>query len=78
MVYFHAKTPNASEFWSAFEWKMLVYFMTILVVCGHFLYCMAVWYTLWSFGIFFPLWYVWTNLATLVKTSYTTLMILTF
>jgi hypothetical protein len=29
---------------------------------------MAVWYSLWSFVIFFPIWYVWTkkNLATLV------------
>jgi hypothetical protein len=28
---------------------------------------MAVWYSLWSFGIFFQFWYVWTkkNLATL-------------
>jgi hypothetical protein len=28
---------------------------------------MAFWYNLWSFGIFFPIWYVWTkkNLATL-------------
>jgi hypothetical protein len=32
---------------------------------------MAVWYSLWSFGIFFPFWYVWTykNLATLVFNS---------
>jgi hypothetical protein len=30
---------------------------------------MAVWYILWSFGIYFPIWYVWTkkNLATLGK-----------
>jgi hypothetical protein len=29
---------------------------------------MAVWCSLWSFGIFFPFWYVWTkkNLATMV------------
>jgi hypothetical protein len=29
---------------------------------------MAVWYNLWSFGIYFPFWYVWTkkNLATIV------------
>jgi hypothetical protein len=28
---------------------------------------MAVWYTLWSFGIYLPFWFVWTekNLATL-------------
>jgi hypothetical protein len=29
---------------------------------------MAVWYNLWSFGIFFTFWFVWTtkNLATLI------------
>jgi hypothetical protein len=29
---------------------------------------MAVWYSLWSFGIFFPFWYIWTkkNLATVL------------
>jgi hypothetical protein len=29
--------------------------------------CMTIWYSLWSFGIHFPFWYVWTkkNLATL-------------
>jgi hypothetical protein len=32
---------------------------------------MAVWYSLWSFVIFFPIWYAWTkkNPATLVKTN---------
>jgi hypothetical protein len=31
---------------------------------------LAVWYSLWSFGILFPLWYIWTkkNLATLIQT----------
>jgi hypothetical protein len=35
---------------------------------GHLEYFMAIWYSLWSFGIFFPIWYVWSkkNLATLV------------
>jgi hypothetical protein len=30
---------------------------------------MAIWYSLWSFGIFFPFWYIWTekNLATLIR-----------
>jgi hypothetical protein len=30
---------------------------------------MAVWYGLWSFGIFFPIWYIWTkkNLATMIS-----------
>jgi hypothetical protein len=32
---------------------------------------MVVWYSLWSFGIYFPIWYVWTkkNLATLLATA---------
>jgi hypothetical protein len=32
---------------------------------------MAVWYSLWSFVIFFPIWYAWTkkNLATLDLTK---------
>jgi hypothetical protein len=32
---------------------------------------MAVWYSFWSFVIFFPTWYVWTkkNLATLFKNT---------
>jgi hypothetical protein len=32
---------------------------------------MAVWYSLWSFGRFFPFWYVWTkkNLATVLLSS---------
>jgi hypothetical protein len=30
---------------------------------------MAVWFSLWSFGIFFPFWYFWTkkSLATLLR-----------
>jgi hypothetical protein len=33
---------------------------------------MAIWYSLWSFVIFFPIWYVWTkkNLATLFVTQF--------
>jgi hypothetical protein len=36
---------------------------------------MAVWYSLWSFCIFFPFWYVWTekNLATLHLTRHSSL-----
>jgi hypothetical protein len=39
---------------------------------------MAVWYSLWSFDIFFPFWYVYTkkNLATLL--AITMICILTF
>jgi hypothetical protein len=36
----------------------------------HLEYFMAVWYSMWSFLIFFPIWYVWIkkNLATLFQT----------
>jgi hypothetical protein len=45
------------------QWKMLVYLMTI----WNILRFMFGKYSLWSFGVFCPLWYVWTNknLATL-------------
>jgi hypothetical protein len=41
------------------------------IVYDHLYYFMAVWYGLWSFGIFFPFWYVWTkkDLATLLHTT---------
>jgi hypothetical protein len=29
MVCFQTKNPNLGKFWSALEWKMLLYFMTI-------------------------------------------------
>jgi hypothetical protein len=34
-------------------------------------YFMTIWYSLWSFGIFFSIWYIWTkkNLATLHTTT---------
>jgi hypothetical protein len=31
------KNPDLGKFWSALEWKILVYFMTIWNVFGHFL-----------------------------------------
>jgi hypothetical protein len=39
---------------------------------------MAVWYSLWSFVIFFTIWYVWTkkNLATLLFTEQNTIIII--
>jgi hypothetical protein len=69
MVYFPTKNPNLGKFWRALEWKMLVYFMTICNIYSHLVLVMAVWYSLWSLGIFFLFWYVWTkkNLATLLQ-----------
>jgi hypothetical protein len=29
MVYFHTKNPNSGKFWSALDWKMLIYFTSI-------------------------------------------------
>jgi hypothetical protein len=67
MVYFQTKNLNLGKFWRALERKMLLNYMTIWIFFGHLVYFMAIWYSLYSFGIFFPFWYVWTkkNLATL-------------
>jgi hypothetical protein len=68
MVCFQTKSTNLGKFWRALDWKMFIYFM-------------AIWNILWTFGIFFDhlvhfvfIWYifpVWVsctnkNLATLV------------
>jgi hypothetical protein len=51
----------------ALKWKMLLYFMIVWDILWPFgmmysSFCCS----LWSFGTFFPFWYVWTkkNLAT--------------
>jgi hypothetical protein len=62
MVYFKTKSPSLGIFWRALEWKMLVYFLAIGYNLWQFVYVpTAVWCSLWSFGIYFPYWYVWTN-----------------
>jgi hypothetical protein len=59
MVYFQNNNPNFGKFRRALEWKMLVYFMSIWDILQR-----AIWYIygtlviLWSFGIFFPFWYI--------------------
>jgi hypothetical protein len=35
MVYFQTKNANLGKFWWAWQWKMLVYLMTILLFYGH-------------------------------------------
>jgi hypothetical protein len=57
-VYFQTKNPNLGKFYRAFDWKMLIYFMTIL---EHFT---DIWDILWPFGTFsvnlvpcFQFWY---------------------
>jgi hypothetical protein len=57
---FMPKIPIRVKFWSALEWKMLAYFMTILnvyrklvyIFYGHFVYFVYIWYILYLFGIF--------------------------
>jgi hypothetical protein len=70
MVFFQTKNPTLGKFWRALEWKMFyIYFMIIL---EYFMAIWPVWYSLWSFGIFFAFWYVWTkkNLATMVLNGF--------
>jgi hypothetical protein len=71
---FQTKKSNLGKFWRVLQWKMLVYFMSILstlrpwkIFCGHLVYFVAIWYILWSFGVFFPVLVYCTkkNLATL-------------
>jgi hypothetical protein len=54
MVYLNTKNYNFGKFWKALKCKFLVYFT-------------AIWFTTWTFGIFFLFWYVVPrkNLATL-------------
>jgi hypothetical protein len=62
---FKPKIPNLGKFWRAFEWEMLVYFMTIWNILWPFgiIYIWSfgiiyIWpfgkYNLWSFVLFFP------------------------
>jgi hypothetical protein len=71
MVCFKTKNTNFGKIWKALEWKNVVIFYE---------YFTATWYNLWpfgipclwSFGIFFTFWNVWTkkNLATLFETCF--------
>jgi hypothetical protein len=70
MVYFQTKNPDLGKFWKVFQWKMLVFLWPFCLFYGHMVYVMAIWYILWSFGIFFPFWYICRtekNLATREK-----------
>jgi hypothetical protein len=53
MVYFQPQNPNSGQFWRALEWKM--------TTLRQFVQFNTVWYSLWSFGMFFPFWYIWTK-----------------
>jgi hypothetical protein len=45
---FSNQKPSFFIFWGPFESKIWC-FMTIWILCGHLLYCMAFWFILWSF-----------------------------
>jgi hypothetical protein len=69
MVSFQTRNPNLGKFWTASDWKKLIF------ICGHLEYFTDIWdilcpfgmYIMWSFGIFFPVLVCCTekNLATL-------------
>jgi hypothetical protein len=60
MADFQTKNSNLGKFWRDWQWKMLVYFMTIgsilllfALFCGHLVYFMAIWYILPRFGMLY-------------------------
>jgi hypothetical protein len=61
MVCFQTKNPNLGKILEGLRMK------NVCVFYDHLEYFTAIWYSLWSFGILFTFWYVWTkkNLATL-------------
>jgi hypothetical protein len=68
MVYFQTKNTNLGKFWKVLQWKMLVYFMAILVFLrptvvfhGH-LYA------------FVDIWYIFPNLVFCAKKNLATLV----
>jgi hypothetical protein len=69
MVSFETKNPTLVLFWRAFKMDNIgLFFRPFGILYGHLIYCMAVWCSLWSFGIcIFPVLYVLIkkNLATL-------------
>jgi hypothetical protein len=59
MLYFQTKNPNLGKFWRAFQRNMLAYFTAIgsiikllYIFYISLVYFLALWYILWSFGIF--------------------------
>jgi hypothetical protein len=57
---FSNQNPNLGKFWRDLQWKMLVYFTSILFIlrpfgllCGHSVYFMVIWYILSRFGMLY-------------------------
>jgi hypothetical protein len=72
MVCFQTKNPNLGEIWMALEWKMLVYFLYILLIYGHLEYFMVIWYILWPFVNAVVIWYISLVLVYCVKKNMVT------
>jgi hypothetical protein len=60
MVWFQIKNPNLDKFCMVLQWKMLVYFMTILPILrpleifyGHLVYFVVIWYIFPRFGMLY-------------------------
>jgi hypothetical protein len=58
MACFQTKNPNLGKSWKDMQWQMLVYLWSFGPFYDHLVYFVAIWYNLWTFGIFFPFWYV--------------------
>jgi hypothetical protein len=61
MVYFQTKNPSLGKFWRVLQWKMgtgIFYGQFVNFPVIWYMYLMALWYILWSFGIFTPFWYI--------------------
>jgi hypothetical protein len=61
MVYFRTVNHNFGTFWSAFELKMLVYFMAPAIFLVYFV---AIWYILGPFGTFAIVWHIFPSFCT--------------
>jgi hypothetical protein len=54
MVYFQTKNPNLCKFWSALDWRMVIYLMAICIIlwtfgifCDHLVHFVFIWYIFW-------------------------------
>jgi hypothetical protein len=63
MVYLKTKNPNLGIFWRPWNGKCWYILRTFGIIYYHFVWCMMydVWWCLWSFGILYQFWYVFTN-----------------
>jgi hypothetical protein len=52
MVNFQTQNPNLGKFWKVLQWMMLVFLLTIWSILQSNSMFMAIWYILWSFGVF--------------------------